>query len=686
MEPVFALDIGTRTVIGIVGLREEDKFRVAAQEVVEHAGRAMYDGQIHDIPQVAVAVQKVKDSLEKKLGRKLERAAIAAAGRALATTRTTVEQKVNEHVEIDENTVRTLELIAVRKAQEQLGQEANLKDHYYYVGHSVVSYFLDGFPISNLRGHRAGMIAADVLATFLPASVVDSLFSVLARVGLQPLNLTLEPIAAVEVIIPEGLRLLNLALVDIGAGTSDIAVTSEGSVVAYGMVPLAGDEVSEAIVESCLVDFGTAEQIKRQLKHVREITYTDILGNQEAIASEELLKILDPTLNRLAEEIANTILNLNGGRSPKSVFCIGGSAQVPTLTDRIADKLAISPRRVGLKDRTALKNFVAPEGDPLAGPEGVTVIGIAAAALKNAGYAFIEIKINDREYKVFNFPGLRVSHALSHIDLTPRHLIARNGRDLKFFLNGREEVVRGELARPAAVLVNGKQASLQTPVQNGDEITFVPAQNGRDAKAFVKDYCTPELTLNITLNGKRLSLKPACYLNDLAVEAEAEIHDDDHLVIDSRCSLAKLTRLQGLNYAEILVNGKKVPPSYVLQEGDQVEVKADPFAHGGGAGAEEAGEEPAAGPAEHNGQILENRPEEQLKKNEKEIRVKINGEAVVFSGSPPPIFVDAFNYLEINPANCSGSLVLKLNGRPARYTDPLQDGDELEIIFKRTIE
>lgn len=671
MEPVFALDIGTRTVIGIVGVRKEDKFCILAQEMVEHAGRAMYDGQIHDIPQVAAAVRRVKDGLERKLGAKLEKAAIAAAGRALVTSRVTVEQKVNESGEIDENTVRSLELIAVRRAQEQLAQKADLRDRYYYVGHSVISYFLDGFPISNLIGHRAGVIGADVLATFLPASVVDSLFSVLARVGLQPLNLTLEPIAAVEVIIPDGLRLLNLALVDIGAGTSDIAITSEGSVIAYGMVPLAGDEVSEAIAEGCLVDFPTAEQIKRRLRDGREIMYTDILGNQETIAAADLLQLLDPVLDRLAGEIAGAILNLNGGRPPKSVFCIGGGAQVPGLTDRIAGKLAISPRRVGVKDRTALKDFAAPEEDPAAGPEGVTVVGIAAVALKNAGHTFIELKINDKVYQVFNFPGLRVSHALSHIDFTPRQLIARDGRDLRFFLNGREEVVRGELARPAAVLVNGRPANLQTPVQAGDEITFLPAQNGRDARALVKDFLPPELTINVTFNDKRISLQPVCRLNDLIVNPEAEIHADDHLVIDARHPVEKLAGWQGLDGAEILVNGKKVPPGYLLKEGDRVEVR--PAAVGD---PEEPAEE-------------EDQKSQKGEKGEREektsIKIKVNGQIVTLSADPAPIFVDIFNFIEIDPAGCSGSPVLKLNGRPAAYTDPLQDGDEIEIDFPAAI-
>lgn len=56
--------------------------------------------------------------------------------------------------------------------------------------------------------------------------------------------------------------MLNLALVDVGAGTSDICITKEGSVIAYGMIPIAGDELTMAIVDKYLVDFDTAEAIK----------------------------------------------------------------------------------------------------------------------------------------------------------------------------------------------------------------------------------------------------------------------------------------------------------------------------------------------------------------------------------------------------------------------------------------
>ncbi len=105
-------------------------------------------------------------------------------------------------------------------------------------------------------------------------------------------NLTLEPIAAINVVVPEDIRLLNIALVDIGAGTSDIAISKDGSIIAYDMVTIAGDEITEAIMQKCLCNFENAEKIKIALDTDNsQITYTDILGNTHKEVKSKLLKI-----------------------------------------------------------------------------------------------------------------------------------------------------------------------------------------------------------------------------------------------------------------------------------------------------------------------------------------------------------------------------------------------------------
>ena len=86
-EPlIFGLDIGTRSIVGTVGYREQERFHVVAMAVKYHDTRSMIDGQIHDIAKVSQDIVEVKQQLEKQLGgRKLHDVCIAAAGRVLKT-------------------------------------------------------------------------------------------------------------------------------------------------------------------------------------------------------------------------------------------------------------------------------------------------------------------------------------------------------------------------------------------------------------------------------------------------------------------------------------------------------------------------------------------------------------------------------------------------------------------------
>ena len=84
---IFALDIGTRSVTGVVGEIENGMLRVLGVETQEHAERAVVDGQIEDIEQTARVARLVKQRLEQRLGFTLSEVYVAAAGRVLKTKR-----------------------------------------------------------------------------------------------------------------------------------------------------------------------------------------------------------------------------------------------------------------------------------------------------------------------------------------------------------------------------------------------------------------------------------------------------------------------------------------------------------------------------------------------------------------------------------------------------------------------
>ena len=275
---VFGLDIGTRSIVGTVGYRVGEKFYVVAQSIREHDTRSMLDGQIHDIYKVGKTISEVKGELEDKLGRQLKDVCIAAAGRVLKTVTVRVDQELEGDHEVGGEDIYALDSMGVEKAYAEFSEDNETDLKFYCVGYSVVRYYMNGYTIGNLEGHKAKTIGADIIATFLPEDVVDGLYKAVGVAGLEVVNLTLEPIAAIRVAIPEMYRMLNIALVDVGAGTSDISITKDGSIIAYGMIPIAGDSLTEVIAKHCLVAFATAAHIKRETGVKEQMEYRDLMG------------------------------------------------------------------------------------------------------------------------------------------------------------------------------------------------------------------------------------------------------------------------------------------------------------------------------------------------------------------------------------------------------------------------
>ena len=143
---IFALDIGTRSIIGMVGTVEEGKVRILAIEKEEHTERAMIGGQIENIEKVASLAGKVKDRLEKKVNCRLERVCVAAAGRALRTKRAEFELELPGPQLIDDEIISRLEAGAISRAEEAFDAENAAEEdtrRFYLVGYTVCQYYLD---------------------------------------------------------------------------------------------------------------------------------------------------------------------------------------------------------------------------------------------------------------------------------------------------------------------------------------------------------------------------------------------------------------------------------------------------------------------------------------------------------------------------------------------------------------
>jgi len=517
-DMIFALDIGTRSVVGVVGKPSGGRFKAMEIEMAEHGSRAMLDGQIDNIQQVGALARTVTERLEERLGVRLERVCVAAAGRALRTQSGSFALDLSDEKSITAEMISRLEAGALSAAEDALQVEDEVRRQFFMVGYTVAQYRLDNYPLSSLLDHSGQKAEADVVATFLPGEVVESLYAAMRAAGLQVSSLTLEPIAAMNAAIPAELRLLNLALVDIGAGTTDIAVCRDGSVTGYTMATIAGDEITEAIMRAYLVDFQTAEEMKRNLRPGEDAHYTDILGLENTASFEDIHAVIQEPMGRLAEAIAAQVAELNGG-APSALFLAGGGSKLDGLREKVAASLGMDERRVAIAGSNYSKSAFADEID-LNNPEYATPLGIAVSAalgLLNDSYV---ITLNGETAKLFRSGVLTVRDILLMNGYTYADMLGRSGRNLGVTLNGRHMILRGEPAVPAILQVNGEEAAITTVVHAGDSIRFQPARSGADAAKTLGELLGKDFSGRVLLNNQEGDFKTPLRQGDVVLTLE----------------------------------------------------------------------------------------------------------------------------------------------------------------------
>ena len=705
-EPlVFGLDIGTRSIVGTVGYKEGNQFNIVAQCVKFHDTRAMLDGQIHDINKVGEEIIYVKENLEQQLsGRKLKEVCIAAAGRVLKTAVGKGYYEFSENTVVNQEYIHSLELLGVEKAQEDIMKANDSDVKFFCVGYTVIKYYLNGYEIGNLDGHKANDIGADVLATFLPEEVVDGLYAAVAIAGLEVSNLTLEPIAAINVAIPENYRLLNIALVDVGAGTSDICITKDGSITAYGMIPKAGDEITEELVRAYLVDFATAETIKTINPKKKTMTYKDIMGISHKITPQEIYDKVDAVLETITKKIADGIIELNGNKPVSAVFVVGGGGKIPGFTNKLAGYLQLPPERVALRGEEVLgfANIMVDgvKKDPLL----VTPIGICLNfyAQKNN---FVFLHVNDKRVKLYNNQKLTVFDAALAYGLTNEAIFPRRGKDLNYILNGREKFIRGKAGEAATISLNGQEVGMNQPVQAGDHIEITESTIGKDAKAILGEVADFTTKISFEVNDIVVQCPRYASVNGRLESEFYELNEGDKVEVLNYYTLSQLMQFMDIETPhEVYVNGARANAdtqiyenfkvawieqeeiykaeekflSQKLQEANQQQEENVSF-------AENTLTMPASEVQITN---MESKKEEPIPAEKAtglekcDMKVLVNGTPIILTGKKSYVFVDIFDKYEFDLKHVGGKeLVQKIDGMKAEHFSPLHEGAVIELYW-----
>lgn len=731
MNNVFGLDIGTRNVVGTVGYQTDDKeFVVTAQYVREHETRAMLDGQIHDIGRVAKTIKEVKDELEKQTGQPLEEVCIAAAGRVLKTVTTHVEYEYAQESVVTGEDVHTLDLLGIEKAQEALKEVNDTSYKFYCVGYSTVKFFLNDEVFISLEGHKANKIGEDIIVTFLPEDVVDGLYAAVGQAGLSVANMTLEPIAAINVAIPENYRMLNIALVDVGAGTSDISITRDGSIIAYGMIPHAGDELTEVIVQHFLVDFNMAESIKLQSTTSDTVTYKDIMSIEHTIPAQDVWDVAAPVVDNIAQEVSTKIRELNGDKTVSACFVVGGGGKIHGFTEKLAEDLDLPEERVALRGEEVLGDVTFEQEDIKKDPLLVTPIGICLNYYDQRNN-FIMVRFNGERIKLYDNNRLTIVDAALQAGFPNDELFPKRGTPINFTVNGVARLVRGEAGDGAVVTMNGKPASINTPLEPNSEIVIEPSTAGEAAVYKISqldEYNHSVITFII--NGRRVSCPRFVQVNGELEPEDYSIRENDVIETRNYYTVRQIAQFMDLvidTDQMIFVNNEEAGLDTLVYENFSVEWKTDEYGvaridNNTYNDTQESDTDEASVLAEQDAnstesdntvartseqmmnQVLDELhddfakeaeasavPENELQKNdiqeedssENTITVIVNGEPVELSGKDTYIFVDIFTHISFDlQAGKGRAIATVINGRDAQFSEELHEGDKIELYWK----
>lgn len=707
---VFALDIGTQSVTGIVLEKNNGNYTVVDYYIEQHKERSMLDGQIHNVIEVANVINNVKQRLEQSYG-PLHRVAVAAAGRALKTVQAKYEKDISTYPITHDEEVKHLELSAVQQAQTEL---AKLKDshaytNYHCVGYSVLHYTLDNERIGSPIDQSGKMISVEVIATFLPKIVIDSLLAALERANLKMEALTLEPIAAIHVLIPDSMRRLNVALIDIGAGTSDIAITNKGTVTAYGMVPMAGDKITETMSDEYLLDFKVAEKAKQEIVNNEETTVSDILGYETTISYDDLVMNINDTVGELANLITEEILNLNG-TSPKAIMLIGGGSLTPLLKEKVAESLQLPYNRVAIRDIDAIqqlvKNDILPEG-----PDFVTPIGIAITAEQNPIH-YVDVTVNENIIRMFEVNNLTVGDCLIQAGIELDQFYGRPGLAAIITVNDEKITLPGAYGKKPIIFVNGVEKKVDDTIQDGDHIVISKGENGTGPNITIKQLVGEFESIPFYFNDNPALLTASVYVNGTLVNEQYIVQDNDKIVtnfpqtVQDFLNLQEMNDISNLTSFNVYVDNKKV----TLNEGrtriliNNTEAKMNDFIRKNDRLTIKPESEVSVQTVLNqlkisldetidvtfNNKLITLKQEKAIiKKDGKKLDLNdklahLDKLTIIEKNIDPFIFQDVFRYIDFDEQLTNKTRYeLYRNGEETTFHEKIQPGDQLEIIWQQ---
>ncbi len=333
MNTILALDIGTEYVKAVIAKADKKgSLEVIGVGRAKQAEANMFSGAIADIPAVVSTCEKALLDAEEEAGETAKTTVVGIAGELIKGTTTTVRyhrENANKPITDDEMN------IIIKKVQEKAGESAkkavaletgNKNVEIRLINSAIVSLTIDGYKISNPIGFKGSDVVIQFYTAFAPLIHVSAIEKVCAELNLELLTVAVEPFAVCRACLGDNLDSNFSGIVmDIGGGTTDIAVIDDGGVDGTKMFSIGGRSFTHQIAKGLGVDFYTAEEYKTNFENLDE----PLKKKVEAAISKNIKVWISGI--EVALEDFNIVEVL-----PRNILLCGGGASLSTLQESLA--------------------------------------------------------------------------------------------------------------------------------------------------------------------------------------------------------------------------------------------------------------------------------------------------------------------------------------------------------------
>ena len=326
------LDIGTEFVKALILKREEDKGIVLGVGKVRQSLTDMQAGAVADIQSVIDNCDKALTEAEDMCEVVPGQAVIGIAGEQVRGFSTTVSmprpQPQGRITQAELATaLQAVQRRAMKEAVRQMSHDLGVAEVNVKLVHSAITQVaIDGYAVSNPVDFQGQSLEITVFNTFAPLTHIGALQTIAQELDLELVATVAEPYALARACFGEDVQEFGGIFVDVGGGTTDIALVRHGAIETTRMFALGGRSFTKRLASRLKMSMDEAERYK--IKHGDGRLATE----QRALAREALT----PTAEVLAQGVALTLEELAGDdQLPNRFFLAGGGAALPEVAEQL---------------------------------------------------------------------------------------------------------------------------------------------------------------------------------------------------------------------------------------------------------------------------------------------------------------------------------------------------------------